>query len=100
MQVTAGDAKAEAVPAAAPAGAPDGVSCFTVAVALADGGSVSVEAAASITSVMTPNPAKVAQDEPMLVEYKDTLYAVSPYKIEKQSTTVSGRGLGKALALR
>lgn len=52
------------------------------------GKAVAVEVAASFTGVMTPNPAKIAQEERQLMEYADTLRLLSPYPIERQSTTV------------
>jgi len=77
-----------AAPTAAPAGAPPTASCWTAPVPVKKGATASVEVNSAFTGVMTPNPAKIAQEDTQYMEYEDTLYLLSPYKIEKQTTTV------------
>lgn len=83
--------KLDASPAPAPAGAPAGAACFAAPVAVKKGKSVSLEVASAFTGVMRPNPAKIGQEEQQYMEYDDTLYLLSPYKIEGQTTTVRQR---------
>ncbi|GBF90218.1 hypothetical protein Rsub_03351 [Raphidocelis subcapitata] len=83
------DDRFDAAPAAAPLGAPADAACFSAPVPIKKGEAKSVEVSASFTGVMKPNPAKVAQGEKQYVEYEDTLWLLSPYPIEAQSTTIT-----------
>ncbi|KAI8470184.1 MAG: Ribophorin I-domain-containing protein [Monoraphidium minutum] len=86
LRVTAGDAKPATAPAPPPAGAPAGARCWSAEAEVPAGGEVTLEAAASFTGVMPPNPSQLAQNEALKVEYNDTLWALSPYAIKQQTT--------------
>jgi len=75
----------------APAGAPDGVSCYKVTLksAVKAGETVECDAVATITGVFKPNPSKVAQGQKQYVEFEDSKYLLSPYSVKTQTTTVS-----------
>ncbi|KAI8474884.1 MAG: Ribophorin I-domain-containing protein [Monoraphidium minutum] len=88
LRVTVNKDAFDATRAAAPPGAPAGTACFSAAVAVPRGDSVTLEAAAAFTGAMAPNPPEVKQFQPQLMEYEDTLRVLSPYKAEKQATTV------------
>lgn len=77
------------VPADAPPGAPPGASCYSAPVKMSDGETVAVDVAASFTGVLTPNPAKITQGEKDRMEYDDTLWVLSPYAIQDQTTTAT-----------
>jgi hypothetical protein len=94
-QVSVGKEKFDAAPAATPAGAPPGTACFSAPVPVKKGDKTNAEVSASFTDVMRPNPAKMGQDEQQLMEYEDTLWVLSPYKVEAQTTTVGGGGRGR-----
>lgn len=84
--------------AAPPAGAPPGVVCYTARFAspLAKDAVESVAVSAAFLSTMTPNPAKVAQKDPHLLEFSDNAYIITPYTVSAQTTEV-GRGLTACL---
>jgi hypothetical protein len=86
--VTIGKEAFEPTPATTPAGAPSRVSCYSATISIPKDASATVEVSTSFTGVLTPNPRAIRQGDQQLVEYEDTLWPVSPYKIQQQSTTV------------
>ncbi|KIZ04728.1 oligosaccharyltransferase complex subunit alpha (ribophorin I) [Monoraphidium neglectum] len=87
QQVTIGKEAFEPTPATTPAGAPSRVSCYSATISIPKDASATVEVSTSFTGVLTPNPRAIRQGDQQLVEYEDTLWPVSPYKIQQQSTT-------------
>jgi hypothetical protein len=102
IRVVVGSERHEASRAPAPAGAPTGAACWSAAVPVKKGATASVEVNTAFTGVMRPNPAKISQEEDQNMEFEDTVYLLSPYKIEKQTTSVRAwvRGLARGAERR
>lgn len=86
---------------APPAGAPAGVACYAITLKspVKKGGTVEFDAVATITGVFSPNPSSMTQTDKQYVEYIDNQFLVSPYTVQKQSTTVSSLTTGQAAAV-
>lgn len=80
--------------AAAPAGAPAGVTCreVTLPKLLAKKGTAKLTALAAYTHVLRPEPAEVRQRDAQHVLFEGTAQLASPYKVDKQSTEITVGG--------
>ncbi|PRW20208.1 dolichyl-diphosphooligosaccharide-- glycosyltransferase subunit 1A [Chlorella sorokiniana] len=80
--------------AAAPAGAPAGVTCreVTLSKPLAKKGTARLTAVAAYTHVLRPEPAEVRQRDAQHVLFESTAQLASPYKVAKQSTEIKVGG--------
>ena len=68
-----------------------GIACFKAALQkpIQPGKSGKLRSAASFTNLQKPFPAAIFQNEPQRVLFTDNAYILSPYKIHKQTTSVS-----------
>lgn len=56
---------------------------------LQQGKSVTVEVESVLTNALVPYPTTITQKEKQLVQFKESVYVCSPYKVVKQITTVN-----------
>ena len=77
----------------------EGVSCLQSELKepLGAGKSADLQLVATFTQLQKPFPAAIWQNEPQRMLYLDTVHVLSPYKVNKQITKVSGRKMWKYL---